>query len=90
LPADSGKQIARYAVFKKDQEQLRDMLIEVARRAEVLTLDPYSMICKNDKCERFTENGIALFKDSSHFNPDWATKHASYIDISIEPYIKTI
>jgi len=87
LPADSVKQIDRYAVFKKDQEQLRDMLIEVARRAGVLTLDPYSMICKNDKCKRISENGLAIFKDSSHFNPDWAIKHTSYIDISMEPYI---
>jgi hypothetical protein len=87
LPAVSVKQIDRYAAFKKDQEQLRDMLIEVARRAGVLTIDPYSAICKNDKCKRISENGMAIFKDRSHFNPDWAIKHTSYIDISLESYI---
>ena len=74
----------RFATYTLGQSQLRQRLIDLAKRAGVSIIDPYADLCKDVSCLRITKTGTAIFKDSSHFNPDWAIDHASYIDVALE------
>jgi len=78
------RQPDRYVVLDESQKQLRLRLLDLATGAGVSVIDPYLTLCNNDKCERISETGIAVYKDSSHFNPDWAIEHTDYIDISLK------
>jgi hypothetical protein len=75
----------KHTVFDGNQRQLRSTLIDLARRSGVSIIDPYATLCEDNKCERISETDTPIFKDLSHFNPDWAIDHTSYIDVSIGP-----
>jgi peptidoglycan/LPS O-acetylase OafA/YrhL len=67
------------------QAQLRQELIDVARRAGATTIDPYPILCPQGICTAMDVDGQPIFKDASHFNPDWALAHAGFIDPAVEP-----
>jgi hypothetical protein len=62
--------------------------LALAERARVKVIDPFNAICVEDKCRASDETGLPIFKDESHFNPDWAVDGAKFIDVTLKrsPY----
>jgi peptidoglycan/LPS O-acetylase OafA/YrhL len=72
--------------LNSDQEDLRQHLIALATKAGASVIDPYPMICPAQVCDTRTKEGMPVFKDRSHFNPDWTKLHASFIDPTVFPH----
>ena len=62
------------------QLELRQKMIGVARQSGATIIDPFGAVCGLNKCRATSETGQPLYKDSGHFNPDWAINHADFID----------
>ncbi|MDR3514560.1 MAG: acyltransferase family protein [Azospirillaceae bacterium] len=67
------------------QLSLRNELLTLAARAGAVVIDPFPLICDGVRCRVTTENGLPIFKDASHFNPDWARRRADFIDGTTSP-----
>jgi hypothetical protein len=64
----------------QNQFDLRDELLAMAKRTGAVAIDPFAAICKGILCSTTSDMGIPIFKDDTHFNPDWAIHHAIFID----------
>jgi peptidoglycan/LPS O-acetylase OafA/YrhL len=64
------------------QLDLQQRLAAMGRRAGAQIVDPFDAICTNGKCLATTATGQPVFKDPTHFNPDWASGHAGFIDMT--------
>lgn len=62
------------------QLALRDELLAIAKRTGSIALDPYDQLCSDGHCRWAEADGTPIFKDKSHFNPDWAMVHTGFID----------
>ena len=71
-----------------DQTALQEQLAAMARRAGAAIVDPSGAICKKAMCRATSQTGQPLFKDASHFNPDWAVDHADFIDATTTPSVR--
>jgi hypothetical protein len=60
-------------------------LAALGRRAGAEIVDPFAATCVGDSCRVTSETGQPLYKDTSHFNPDWAVSHANFIDMTTAP-----
>lgn len=65
------------------QQEVRTQMVALAARNHVSTIDPESRLCTNEGCIRITENGVPVYKEFSHLNPDWLLNNADYIDSAI-------
>ncbi len=72
-----------YVTLDDTQERLRRSLLQLAATAGADVIDPFSALCDAQKCRWVSDDGMPIFKDSSHFNPDWAVTHAWFIDRTI-------
>ncbi|WP_051558794.1 acyltransferase family protein [Allorhizobium undicola] len=68
--------------YDESEQQLAGRLMEIAQRTGAKILGPYGSICSNGSCEVISEAGRPIFKDSSHFNPDWVSG-AEMIDSTV-------
>jgi len=66
------------------QFELHFELTNLAERAGAIVIDPLPAFCHARKCKTLSSEGIPVFKDSSHFNPEWANKYATFIDSTID------
>ena len=62
------------------QQRLRSDLLQIAAEAGAKVVDPVSSVCEPEKCRWITPEDMPIFKDASHFNPDWAASNAKFID----------
>jgi peptidoglycan/LPS O-acetylase OafA/YrhL len=84
LTAWHSMQIGQYVIIDEKQEQLRDKLLHLAVETGVLVVDPFLQICHEGRCRWITDDGMPIFRDTSHFNPDWAIAHANFIDMTLQ------
>ncbi len=65
--------------------QLRKKLLEFAVREGVAVIDPFPALhCNEHQCRSTDADGLPIFKDESHFNPEWAITGTSFIDVAIQ------
>lgn len=63
-----------------EHKAIRERLIDIAKRQQIEYVDPAAMICTNDICNAFTDNGIPIYKDNSHLRPFFVRNNASFLD----------
>jgi peptidoglycan/LPS O-acetylase OafA/YrhL len=80
--ASKGLRPNRTVHIEPRQRALQIELAEVGRRAGAEIVDPFAAVCKLDECQITSDTGHPLYKDSGHFNPDWAVGHADFIDMT--------
>jgi peptidoglycan/LPS O-acetylase OafA/YrhL len=89
LTAWRPMQMDPYVALDEKQAQLREQILRLADKVGVPVIDPSLSVCDVGKCRWITDDGLPIFKDTSHFNPDWAVLHADFIDRTIEPLPNT-
>lgn len=82
LPAADRKSHAAVKI-DRGQMQVREQLIEIAKRAGAQIIDPLVKLCREDMCDRLTADGDPVFKDNNHLSPLWIEKNADYIDKTV-------
>nr|WP_281383539.1 SGNH hydrolase domain-containing protein [Granulicella aggregans] len=68
------------AKVASEQLQLRNELVDWAKRQGARVVDPFAAVCSDDTCEVTTKAGQPLYRDMAHFNPDWTATNATFID----------
>jgi len=68
--------------IKIDQGQLdlRKDFLTLAQRTGAVVIDPLPEVCNADRCNTTTADGMPIYVDDSHFNPEWAIDHTGFID----------
>ena len=60
-------------------------LSQWAQKNKINYISPYENLCDDQSyCNLTDKNGVFIFKDNNHLNPDWVLKNAEYIDIIYE------
>ncbi len=62
------------------QLELRQQLLRLAQEAGASIIDPYNAICTGKTCRVSDAGHRLIYKDLSHFNPDWVLDQATFID----------
>ena len=65
------------------QLNLRQQLIDIARRAGVQIIDPAARLCDGKKCLRTTQGGTPIYKDEDHLRPFFVRQNAGFLDEAI-------
>jgi peptidoglycan/LPS O-acetylase OafA/YrhL len=65
------------------QLELRQQLLDLAKRSGADVIDPFGAVCVENVCRVTDDTGLPMYKDEGHFNPDWAIGHASFIDTAL-------
>ena len=77
LPAAATREMN---VIEPAQLALRDELVRLAHDTDAMLVDGTLTMCRDNRCRWATDDGMPIFRDSGHLNPDWATHYATYID----------
>lgn len=65
--------------------KLNKELSQWAQKNKINYISPYENLCDDQSyCNLTDKNGVFIFKDNNHLNPDWVLKNAEYIDIIYE------
>ncbi len=62
------------------QVELRQQMLELARRTGADVIDPFAAVCDGNVCRVTDEAGNPMYKDEGHFAPEWVVGHAGFID----------
>lgn len=65
--------------------ELRRQMVDLAERAGVEIIDPWTSLCDKLNCARLTVDGKPIYKDSSHLSATWVREHADYLDKTVIP-----
>jgi len=63
---------------------MRKKLFNIAKHNNVVIIDPAKHFCKNGKCQISMDNGIPIYKDTSHIRPFYIKNYADYIDLTVK------
>ncbi len=75
---------ANRAVKVDDRQlELRQQLLDLAKRTGAEVIDPFGAVCVEDVCRVTDDQGMPMYKDEGHFNPDWTIGHAGFIDAAL-------
>lgn len=66
------------------QHELAVRLRALALRSGAVPIDAFRTLCEGTRCRATTATGTPIFKDSSHFNPDWALGGVTWIDVVLD------
>ncbi|MDB5777631.1 MAG: hypothetical protein JWP38_3764 [Herbaspirillum sp.] len=69
----------QYLNFSK----IRSDIISLSKSAGVTLMDPLPLLCHNGICHSMDENGVPMYLDGGHLNPDFVMKKASFLDPAI-------
>jgi hypothetical protein len=67
------------AAIDPAQNKLTEQLKALAARAGAEAIGPYGTVCSDRECQVVSDGVVPVFKDDSHFNPDWV-KGVTFID----------
>jgi len=48
-------------------------------------IHPMTAVCASNVCKVTDDTGKPIYKDTAHFNPDWAINNASFLDSTVLP-----
>ena len=66
--------------INQDQILLKEKFIAIAKRQHVEYIDTTAMLCKENRCKAFSEDGRPIYKDSGHLRPYYVKENATFID----------
>ncbi len=69
--------------YDEVQKQLRERLIDIAKRAGATIIDPTEVLCVHDRCRRTLEDGSPVYSDADHLRASYVEKYATYMDITV-------
>lgn len=69
----------------KRMQPIVDELKRIAGRTRAEVIDPVSFLCNRDICPLLTADKAPVYKDSTHLNPHFVLKDASYMDQVLQP-----
>lgn len=70
----------RAAVYDHRASALRDQLTALARRTNVIVIDPIPHFCADGLCKTSLDDGTPIYKDSNHIRPFYMKNHVDYLD----------
>ncbi len=73
------------ARFPRAQRQLRERLLDLARRLHVRVLDPDAVICHSERCARLMSDGTPVYLDGGHLSAAWVLQQAGFMDQVLAP-----
>jgi peptidoglycan/LPS O-acetylase OafA/YrhL len=65
------------------QLELREQMLRLAHDVGASVIDPYSAVCTGNICRVTDASRRPIYKDLSHFNPDWVLDRATFIDSAL-------
>jgi len=65
------------------QLRIREELIDIAKRAGVQIVDPFTKLCRDEICERWTGDDEPVYKDGSHLSASWIERYGDYVDKTV-------
>ncbi|GGA27683.1 hypothetical protein GCM10011326_44730 [Salipiger profundus] len=71
--------LMRVAV-SSEQVNVHDRMVAFAERLNIDYIDPFVELCEGYMCLATDDNAVPIYKDSTHFNPQWALSSATFID----------
>jgi len=80
----SVKDVINRSPYDKEQEQLRQEMIDIANKAGAIIIDPIPTLCPKNSCFVLTADGRPIYKDEHHLRPFYVKQFADYIDIAIK------
>ena len=75
-----GLKINQFIEMNVEQKSLNENIAKIAIKAGAKVINPMEYVCENSRCYVTDENGIPLYKDEGHFNPDWIKHNSRFID----------
>lgn len=57
-----------------------DRLKAIAARTGAHLIDPIFALCDRERCPLMTADGLPIYRDSSHLNPNFVRDHVRYLD----------
>jgi hypothetical protein len=52
----------------------------IAARTGAQLIDPVPALCDRERCPLTTADGLPIFRDSNHLNPNFVRDHVRYLD----------
>ena len=70
-----------------DQRQvvLGDDMEKRFQQSGASLINPMTAVCVRSICKVTDDTGKPIYKDTAHFNPDWAIRNANFLDSSVIP-----
>jgi SGNH domain (fused to AT3 domains) len=68
------------SAFISTIEPIVDRLKGIAARAGAHVIDPVATLCGRERCPLTTVDGLPMYRDGSHLNPDFARDQVRYLD----------
>lgn len=81
----NANQTIKENVAREPFVELNRKLIEIAKKHNVIVIDPFNHFCSNDICPIVNSAGAPLYKDSAHITATYARKVASFLDVTVKP-----
>lgn len=79
-PRDGGMELAP---FLAKYGQIRSDLTKVARQSGAEVIDPVEYLCADGKCPNITPEGMPMYRDFAHLNPNYVRDNATFIDRAV-------
>ena len=73
----------RFVKVDPAQIVLHEEMRLLASRAGAIVIDPWPAFCRRGNCLATDRMGLPIYKDATHFNPDWIINQASFIDPTV-------
>lgn len=65
------------------QNVVRERLKKIGRAARVTVIDPVEHLCRDNRCRTSLDNGVPIYKDSSHIRPFYVKEYIDYMDVTV-------
>lgn len=74
----------QFQEYDKEQEKLRILMIEIAKRSNTIVIDTPSHFCKNNQCQTTLDDGTPIYKDDDHIRPFYVKQFIDFLDITVK------
>lgn len=73
-------EIPKEIPFGKDQAELRETLLNVAKEAGAIVIDPSSAICHQGQCALLDQDGRPIYRDNNHLRASYVKNNVRFLD----------
>jgi len=70
--------------YSQQQINLRNELITMAKRLNIMLIDPIPTLCPANQCLIAQPGSIPIYKDDNHLTSTYAKKYAHFIDATVK------
>ncbi|VAW54787.1 O-antigen acetylase [hydrothermal vent metagenome] len=69
--------------YNKKQLQVRARLLELAKKTDVIIIDPDEHFCVQGRCKTSSNDGTPIYKDFSHIRSRYVKEFVEYLDVTV-------